>query len=296
MADRFEDLRNYAAVVANGGVNAAAEALGIAKSAVSRRLAELEARLGVTLVDRSTRRFELTAVGRDYHRRATEILSALDALDNGVANASGDATTIRIAADEDLIAEVLAMPLAAILATMPGARLELHRLGSGDAGPRDVDLLITAGATPTGHHVTLLGDFRILLCAAPAYIEAHGAPASATDLEGHSGITIGRGDATWILDGPAHLPFHGSAVVPNAAAAAAMAVAGAGIAMLPDFVARRAIADGSLIVLLEQRAAVRTVSASHPSDSPPIVPLLVDRLAAALKLGSWAERLVSPCA
>lgn len=286
MADRFEDLRNYAAVVANGGVNAAAEALGIAKSAVSRRLAELEARLGVTLVDRSTRRFELTAIGRDYHRRATEILCALDALDKGVANASGDATTMRIAADEDLIAEVLAAPLAAIVATMPGARLELLRLATDEAAARDVDLLITAGPTPTGHHVTRLGEFRILLCAAPAYIEAHGSPAFATDLGEHPGITIGRGDAAWILDGPARLPFSSVMSVPDAAAAAAMAIAGAGIAMLPDFVARRAIADGSLIVLLEQRAAVRTVSASHPSDSPQIIPLLVDRLAATVDLGS----------
>lgn len=63
VADRFEDLRTYVTIVDHGGVNAAAAAMGIARSAVSRRLSDLEARIGVTL-ERTTRHFEPTSAGR----------------------------------------------------------------------------------------------------------------------------------------------------------------------------------------------------------------------------------------
>jgi DNA-binding transcriptional LysR family regulator len=66
VADKYEDLRTYVAVIDNGGINAAAAALDIAKSAVSRRLGQLEERLGATLIIRTTRSFEPTAAGRRY--------------------------------------------------------------------------------------------------------------------------------------------------------------------------------------------------------------------------------------
>ncbi|TPG16405.1 LysR family transcriptional regulator [Sphingomonas koreensis] len=114
VADKFEDLRNFAAVVENGGVNAAAAALGIAKSAVSRRLGELEARLGVSLVERSTRRFEPTALGRDYYTKATTILAALDALDAGMGD-SAVVSTVKVMSEPSLMTSLVAPALASFL-------------------------------------------------------------------------------------------------------------------------------------------------------------------------------------
>ena len=77
--DRFEEMRTFTAVVEAGGITAAAERLGIAKSAVSRRLADLEERLSVELFRRTTRRMNLTDTGQGFYERCLRILRALHA-------------------------------------------------------------------------------------------------------------------------------------------------------------------------------------------------------------------------
>ena len=78
----LNDLSFFAAVVANGGFSAAARALGVPKSRLSRRVAALEAQLGVRLVERSTRRFKVTEVGQDVYRHARAALSEAEAIED----------------------------------------------------------------------------------------------------------------------------------------------------------------------------------------------------------------------
>jgi DNA-binding MarR family transcriptional regulator len=94
VADRFEDLRTLLMVISAGGVSAAAAEMGIAKSAVSRRLTDLEKRLGASLIDRSSRRLKLTVVGADYASRARSVMAEIDALDASVAVAEPRRTIV----------------------------------------------------------------------------------------------------------------------------------------------------------------------------------------------------------
>jgi len=87
--DRFADMQVYVSVVESGSISAAAERLNLAKSAVSRRLAELEARLGVSLIQRTTRRLNLTDSGRDYYTRCVAILADVEEAESAVSQAHG---------------------------------------------------------------------------------------------------------------------------------------------------------------------------------------------------------------
>ena len=125
VADKFEDLRTFVSIVDNGGVNAAAAAMGMARSATSRRLSDLEARIGVTLIERTTRRFEPTAAGRSYLRRAREILVAIDELDSGSGGAFGDAA-VNVAVSDALALAAVLPAIATFLEDNVGAAVALH--------------------------------------------------------------------------------------------------------------------------------------------------------------------------
>lgn len=283
MADRFEDLRNYVAVVSNGGVNAAAEALGIAKSAVSRRLSDLEARLGVTLIDRTTRRFELTAIGRDYHQRAVAILASLDDLDRNVAGSRAPSERLRVSADSELVTHLLAPALARFQAENDNMVVDLSVVGSDPAAGVDVVILTSAPSARKSGKERRLGEFRRLLCGAPTLLEARGSPASIPELADYPGIAVRGQDAGWMLDGSGAQPCHVVMIVPDTASAIAAAIGGAGLAQLPEFAARDAIDRGKLAVVLAERLSKTVdVVASYPQESPAKVSLLLDYLAETL--------------
>ena len=99
MSDRFEALQALVTVVSEGGFSAGAKRLGIAKSAVSRRIRDLEDRLGARLFDRTTRRIQLTESGRALHERAVALLAALEEAEEAASSASGELKgSIRVAA------------------------------------------------------------------------------------------------------------------------------------------------------------------------------------------------------
>jgi DNA-binding transcriptional LysR family regulator len=283
VADRFEDLRNYVAVVANGGVNAAADALGIAKSAVSRRLAELEARLGVTLIDRTTRRFELTAVGRDYHRRAVDLLASLDDLDRSVAGEMPFSKRISVGVGIDLAPQWLVPAMARFALAHEGVTIALGVM-DGTSQPDDADILIlTSAGAQSLRETRRIGEFRTVLCGAPAYLEIRGEPSKVTDLGGHSGVAVVGQERGWMFGGPAPQTFKVAMVVNDAASAVAAAIEGAGLCLVPQVVAQDAIDAGKLkIVLASDEPTAATVHASFASESPAAVRRLVDQLAATL--------------
>src|SRR3712207_3041947 len=176
MADRFEDLRALVAVVSAGGFAAGAERLGVAKSAVSRRIRELEDRLGARLFDRTTRRVQLTETGRGFYERAVELLAGLDEAEEAASSASGELKgRIRFAAPVSFT-HCLAPAVGRFLERHPAVSLSI------DTDDRMVDLVrqgfdlaIRTGRLPDSSLVARrLVTIRHACVASPALLERFG--------------------------------------------------------------------------------------------------------------------------
>lgn len=283
MTDKFDDLRNYVAVVENGGINAAAAALGIAKSAVSRRLGDLEARLGVTLIERTTRRFELTAVGRDYHQRASAILRDLESLDQTVASREG-VPALSVECTTSALASLVAPALASFQLSNEQLVVDL-RIGE-TSSTGDADVTLTTGSlSASGSGLHMVASFERVICGAPSYLDTRGRPATLADLRGHSGIAVPSDPDDWRLSTEA---AQGPVVVfsaPDVQTAALVAIAGCGLAQVPGFVVREAVASGRLEVVLQEKSPVSTtVHATYAPSASVTIRRLVDHLATTLSL------------
>lgn len=276
MADKFEDLRTYVTVVTCGGVNAAASELGIAKSAVSRRLSDLEARLGVSLIERARRGFEVTALGRDYFRQATEILARLEEMDAVIAAPAADAI-VTITASPPLLIHLVAPALAAIRKRADLPAIDLVRFEPARIG--DVTLTYDRDAAE-GFDTRPVRTVGTMVCAAPAYLAERGTPQSPTDLAEHHAIVIVDAARTdWTFGDTAPRRPTVSLRVPDEETALAAAVAGLGLVQLPDFVVAKAIADGRLSAVLTRHSpSPRPLVARFATDAPATVLRLVDDL------------------
>ncbi len=186
--DKFEDLQAYVAVVDTGTFTAAAERLGVAKSAVSRRVAGLETRLGVQLLRRTTRRLNLTDSGRGFYERASRILADLDEAESAVRQEHGELHgTLRIALPLSFGIRHMPDPIAAFSRQNPHVCFDL------ELNDRRVDLL--EEGVDMALRISRLSDSsliarrlfsaRTVVCASPEYIEAHGRPESLEDLASH---------------------------------------------------------------------------------------------------------------
>ncbi len=271
MADRFEDLRVLVAVVSAGGFAAGAERLGVAKSAVSRRIRELEDRLGVRLFDRTTRRIQLTQAGREFHDRAVELLARLDEAEEAASSASGQLKgCIRIAAPFSVAAHCLAPAVGRFLERHPGVSLSI------DTDDRMVDLVrdgfdlaIRIGQLPDSSLVARrLVTIRHACVASPALLERFGAPQTPQDLSRFPGVVYSNRDegSYWrfaddvVPTVTSRLDFADGVSVREAA------IAGIGVAMLPTFITHDAIRRGVLsIVLATHMRPPIAMYALHPS-------------------------------
>ena len=186
--DRFEDLQAYVAVVETGSFTAAAERLGVAKSAVSRRIASLETRLGVQLLRRTTRRLNLTDSGRGFYDRAIRILADLDEAESAVRQEHGELQgVLRVALPLSFGIRHMSAPVAAFARQNPQVRFDL------DLNDRHVDLLeegvdmaLRIGRLRDSSLIARrLFSVKTVVCASPAYLDQHGSPESLEDLADH---------------------------------------------------------------------------------------------------------------
>jgi DNA-binding transcriptional LysR family regulator len=291
VADRFEDLRTLLTVISAGGVNAAAAELSIAKSAVSRRLSDLERRLGVTLLDRSGRRFALTSVGLEYARRARAVLTSLDELDASVEPRSGR-QAISLRAPSVLLSHAVVPVIGAVQATLAEHQMLLHlSCGDSDADHDPFDVVVSEQAPselPLGRR---LFQSTSILCASPSHLAIHGLPKELRDLDYHPAITSDVDKPRWSLGQHVREVTQVSLVSHDVEAAAAAAVAGLGLAQLPDYVVAAALADGRLIqVLPGHEPPTIHVQAFHAEDASPGTHRLVDALVVAFKTVRQSSR------
>jgi DNA-binding transcriptional LysR family regulator len=185
--NRFAELETFVAVVETGSLSAAATRLGIAVSAVSRRVGELETRLGVRLANRSTRGFAPTAQGQAYYERCVQLLADLADADASTGSAQAGATgLLRIAAPMTFGVQHLEPVLHDFAASREQMRFEVrlddHRTDLVEDG---YDLAVRIGELEDSRLVARkLFDVNVVIAASPAFWRRHGKPQQARDLAG----------------------------------------------------------------------------------------------------------------
>jgi DNA-binding transcriptional LysR family regulator len=195
MADVVAELQLFQAIAGAGSLSAAARVLGSSPPAVSRRLAELEQRLGVKLADRSARRFRLTDEGTTYLAQGRRILEQLRDLETEVASRGGVARgRLRVGAPADLGRRRIAPLLADFANRHPGLEVHLVLSDAGlEVGEDGLDVALRVGLPndPAVLARKLLTSRRIV-CAAPSYLARHGVPSCPDDLLPHECLCLAR--------------------------------------------------------------------------------------------------------
>jgi len=251
----------FSAVIDSGSFSAAAERLGQTPSGVSRTISRLEGQLGMTLMQRTTRRLQLTEEGAWLLGRARTILADLAHTEaEAAARRSQPSGLVRVNAATPALGHLLAPLVPEFLDAYPLVQLELV---SGetyvDLIEERADLAIRIGALPDSTlNARRLGSSRLRVLAAPGYLAKHGAPRLPADLKGHRtlGFSAPASLNTWPL---LHDGVEGWSITPAASASSGetirqLALAGAGIASLSHFMTRADVAAGTLVPVLAAHA------------------------------------------
>ncbi|MEL6264715.1 MAG: LysR substrate-binding domain-containing protein [Pseudomonadota bacterium] len=258
--DRFEDMRCFVQVVNHGSVTRAAETMSIAPSAVSRRIKELEARLGVQLLARTTRRMKLTEPGQTFYDRSLRILADVEEAEGEVSDTTRAlAGTLRVAAPLDFGTTHLAPLLNEFAAAHPRVMLDLDLSDRAvDLVGEGFDLALRIGVLRDSSLIALkLGELDMKVVAGRGLVARRGTPRLPEDLSDWPGLIYAgseRADIwTWRLEdgseGRVQVPVHMRAN--NGSVLAGAAEAGLGVTLQPGFIVARGLAEGRLVALLE---------------------------------------------
>jgi DNA-binding transcriptional LysR family regulator len=274
------DYRLFARVVTVGSLSAAGRELHLSPAMVSKRLSRLEQRLGARLIHRTTRRLATTEVGQAFYEDVTAILAAADAAEARVAGqADVPSGRLRISAPTSFGRLHVAPHLASFLEAHPRveAEFDLSDAFVDLLGDRvDVAIRIAATVDP-GLIAHRLAANRRVLCAAPAYLAAHGAPASIEALADHR-LLAATNQVPWRLDGPdgpLQLPIESPVRTGSSEVVRELALSGYGIALRSIWDVGAELGSGALVRVLPQWEGARDVAifAVHPRTS--LVPATV---------------------
>lgn len=266
----LSEMAVFAAVVEAGGFTAAARALGLSKSAVSKQVARLEARLGARLLQRTTRRLSLTEAGTVFHDGCQRVLAEAATAEAAVTHLSGSVRgLLRVNAPMSFGTRHLAPLLAAFMVGHPELEVEL---GLND---RRVDLVeegydvgVRIGTLADSSLVARrLAPVRRAICASPAYLERHGRPAAPEDLARHRCLIYSylESPRVWRFHGPGgarRVGVSGPLESNTGEVLAEAAAAGLGIVRIPSFIACDLLSAGRLVEILTEWPENRT-SALH---------------------------------
>ncbi|GAF59452.1 transcriptional regulator, LysR family [Psychrobacter sp. JCM 18902] len=257
---QLEDMAMFVRIVEAGSITKAAEQLNIAKSAVSRRLKELETRLGSQLISRTTRQSSLTQAGEQYYQKVHHILSEVDALNE---ETSGTPTriegTLKMTAPLSFGLMHLNDVIDEYANQHPELKFEL------DFSDRHTDLIEEGfelairirELQDSSYQAKRLALIRYALCASPEYLERMGTPKTFDDLSEHEFLQYGlsKSSAIELIDeqGKKHqVAVNGKIKANNGDFLREMAVKGHGIAFLPTFITYQALISGELVPILQQ--------------------------------------------
>lgn len=292
------DYALFVRVAAAGSIAGAARDLGLSPAMASKRLARLEARLGVRLVQRTTRRLALTPAGETLHADARAILDALtqaEARVTGLAQAPSGA--LRVTAPTSFGRLHIAPHLHRFLAAHPAVALSFD-LSDGfvDLVADRVDLAVRiAAAVPGGLSAQRLGTSRRILCASPDYLAAVGTPETIGDLTGHRLLAadgqlpwrLQRGRERRLVTGTSHVATNSSELVRE------LALSGVGVALRSLWDVGAALRDGKVARVLPEWEGSHDVGiyAVHPKATivAPAVTAFVAFLRDVLEPAPWEK-------
>lgn len=297
--DRFMEMRVFSAVVDAGSFVKAADALDMSKAAVSRIVADLEARLAVRLLHRTTRRQSLTPEGEVFHMRSKELLAAVDEAEAEVTERTGRAVGIlKVSAPVTFGVLHLAPLWAGFMAQNPDVELEVNLSDRIiDVVEEGIDLAVRIARLRNSSLVSRqLSSTRLVLCASKRYLRKHGTPRHPEDLAQHQVLAyslLAMGD-TWEFtgpDGPVSVRVKSRLRTNSGDTCRAVALGHEGIILQPTFIVHEDLLSGELVEVMPQYRSVELgIYAVYPTRKhlSPKVRSLIDYLSASLALQSWA--------
>lgn len=258
--DRFLELRSFAEVVDAGSFVAAADKLGLSKAAVSRHVAELEARLGVRLLHRTTRKLSLTEDGEVFHARARQLLADLEEAEGEISSRSREAMgLLRVNAPVSFGILHLAQAWGAFRRAHPRVVLDVSlsdRLA--DLAEEGVDVAVRIARLESSTLVSReLARTRVVLCASPAYLKRAGRPKHPSELADHDVIAYSYWSERdeWEFSGPdGEVRVRTRPVIRsnNGDVCRAAALQHQGVILQPTFLVGEDLRAGKLVEVLPQ--------------------------------------------
>ncbi len=258
---QLENLRNFVRIVECNGIGRAADQMSIAKSVVSRRLAELENQYGVKLFNRTTRKLSLTEAGQTCYQHAMGILDAMGEMESQLSNQHQQLKgTLNVALPLDFAVERMARAINEFKQLHPQLALNLDLSDNViDVVETGVDLAIrvTAQLGDSTLQARTLASGNMILVASPDYLKQHGTPDSIDDLSQHSFILYPSSGLSQLtlqdqLGQIIQVPISTDIVVNSGRFIKELCVLGRGIAFEPEFICQKAIEQGELVRLLPQ--------------------------------------------
>ncbi|MFO7602979.1 MAG: LysR family transcriptional regulator [Gammaproteobacteria bacterium] len=296
--DKYQEMRTFAAVVDAGSFVGAADALGMSKPAVSRHIAELEARLGVRLLHRTTRRLSLTDEGEVFYARCQELLGGIDEAEAEITSRSSEASgVLRINAPVSFGILHLAELWSEFAARHPRVKLDITLADRVvDLIEEGYDLAIRIATLPSSTLVSRrLAGTRMVLCAAPAYLQGAGTPAHPSELAQHKVLAYSywSSNDVWHFDGPegeVAVKTRPVLVTNNGDTCRAAALQGHGIILQPSFIVGNDLVSGALVEILPAyRSLELGIYAVYPTRQhvAPKVRLMINFLREAFHAPRW---------
>ncbi|WP_433740463.1 LysR family transcriptional regulator [Pseudomonas putida] len=272
--DQTLDLSFFYLLANKGSLAATARELGVTPPAVSKRLTALEARLGIRLVNRTTRSMSLTSEGELYFSQAARILTQINELEQLVSSSRATPKgLIRVNASLGFGRRHIGPALAAFYAQYPEVEIQLeisdHPL---DLATHGFDLGIRFGTLPdAAFHARKIASNRRLLCASPLYLDKFGTPQKLADLQHHNCIFIRQNESpygVWSFTNGGHtdnIKVHGALGCNDGEVALNWALEGYGILLRAEWDIARYVRSGRLRLVLEDQTPTRAdVYAVYP--------------------------------
>lgn len=298
--DRFLEMKTLVAVVDAGSFIGAAEPLGMSKAAVSRHVSDLEHRLGVRLLQRTTRRLSLTDEGQAFYARSKDALALVDEAETEIRSRSSEASgLVRVNAPQTFGVLHLAPLWGEFMDANPRVSLEVTLSDRVvDVVDEGFDLAIRIATLPNSTLVSRkLASTRVMLCASPIYLDRVGTPAHPRDLTLHQVIAYSYWATRdeWSFTGPegvVSVRTRARLYANNGDTCLAAALSGQGIILQPSFLVADDIRAGRLVELMPEYKSIELgIYAVYPTRKQLALKVrrLIDYLAEALGDPGWSR-------
>jgi DNA-binding transcriptional LysR family regulator len=295
--NRSGEMEVFARVVELGGFSAAAKTFRMTPSAVSKLVARLEARLGVRLINRSTRKLQLTPEGAAYYDRVVRILDDINGAEHEAAIGATPRGRLRVNSSVPFGLHRLLPLIPSFLAAHPGISVDIALTDTVvDLMEERADVAIRVGPLRESRLLARkLGESRMVVLASPEYLARNGTPQTPADLAKHNllGFCFSKQFDTWpFLDGKGGVitvPPIGNVLISDGEAMQQLTIAGTGISRLTRFHVEEEIKAGRLVPILEafnpgDLEAIHAVFVGHGGQLPARVRAFLDYLVENVRL------------